>query len=79
MRQGALCTGPGLAKCLSCATDFYGVVKGSPTVLANRFWELRERQAVDMFLPVSQAVVEGTQLDKYSVPYKSFRTSFRTK
>lgn len=70
MHRGALCTGPGFAKCLGCAADFYGPAKGMPTALANSFWAARERRMVDLFLPVSQAVVEGTQLDTYHVPYR---------
>jgi len=57
-------------KCLNCATDFYGIVKGPPSALANRFWAERERQAVDVFLPVSQAVAEETQLAKHKTPYR---------
>jgi len=70
MRHGVRCTGPGLMKCLGCATQFYGIAKGPPSTLANRFWGEMERRTVDMFLPVSQAVVEGTQLAKYKVPYR---------
>jgi glycosyltransferase involved in cell wall biosynthesis len=70
MRQGVRCAGPGLAKCLACATDFYGIAKGPLTVLANSCWEGKERQAVDMFLPISRAVAEGTQLDKHNAPYR---------
>lgn len=70
MQRGTLCSGPGLAKCLGCAGEFYGPTKGWPTALANAFWASRERQAVDLFLPVSQAVVEGTQLQKYQVRYR---------
>ncbi|MFL5657747.1 MAG: glycosyltransferase family 4 protein [Ktedonobacteraceae bacterium] len=70
MYHGARCTGPGLMKCLICATDFYGIGKGVPSTLANGFWGEIERQTVDMFLPVSQAVVEGTRLDKHRVPYR---------
>ncbi len=70
MQRGTPCSGPGLAKCLGCAGEFYGVAKGWPTVLANSFWSGRERQAVDLFLPVSQATADGNQLDAYHVPYK---------
>jgi glycosyltransferase involved in cell wall biosynthesis len=70
MHRGALCTGPGFAKCLRCAADFYGPAKGMPTALANSFWAGRERHAVDLFLPVSQATVEGNQLDNYNLPYR---------
>src|SRR6266571_2727263 len=68
--QGEICNGPALTKCLKCATDFYGTAKGLPTALANWVWGKVERQTVDMFLPVSQAVAEGTQLAKYEVPYR---------
>jgi glycosyltransferase involved in cell wall biosynthesis len=70
MRQQTRCTGPGLTKCLSCSTQFYGLAKGPLTTLANFFWAEQERRAVDMFLPVSQAVVEGNLLDHYRVPHQ---------
>jgi glycosyltransferase involved in cell wall biosynthesis/GT2 family glycosyltransferase len=70
MRHNECCTGPGLMKCMECATRFYGAVKGPPSTLANFFWGEKERQVVDMFLPVSQAVVDGTRLDKHKVPYR---------
>ena len=70
MRDNVCCTGPGLRKCLECGTHFYGIIKGPASTLANFFWGEQERRAVDMFLPVSQAVVEGTQLDKHKAPYR---------
>ncbi len=70
MYHGTRCTGPGFMKCLNCATDFYGFVKGPPSALANRFWGEIERQTVDMFLPVSQAVAEETQLAKHKAAYR---------
>src|SRR5579875_74767 len=69
MYHDTLCTGPRFVKCLECATHFYGLAKGPLTVLANTFWAERERQTVDMFLPVSQAVVESNQLERYKVRY----------
>lgn len=70
MRYNECCTGPGLRKCLECSTQFYGIIKGPASTLANFFWGEQERRAVDMFLPVSQAVVAGTQLDKHKTPYR---------
>lgn len=70
MRRNTPCTGPGLTKCLGCAGEFYGPAKGWPTTLANSFWAGRERRAVDMFFPVSQATANGNQLDKYNLPYR---------
>src|SRR5207247_2287614 len=69
MYHGALCNGPGLTKCLECATEFYGAAKGVPATLSNWSWGKVEQQTVDMFLPVSQAVAEGTQLPKHRLPY----------
>lgn len=68
--QGRHCTGPGLVKCLNCATHFYGVAKGPLSHLAHGFYAGRERRAVDMFLPVSQAVAEETQLARRELPYR---------
>ncbi len=70
MCHGALCSGPAWLKCLGCAAEHYGIAKGVPTTLANWFWGKVERQAVDMFLPVSQAMAEVNQLAKYGVPYR---------
>ncbi len=69
MYYNAPCIDSSAAKCLKCGTHHYGLAKGPLTTFANFYWSARERQAVDMFLPVSQAVVEGTQLDKYNVSY----------
>lgn len=69
MRQEQRCSGPGKSKCLACGTQFYGL-KGPVTVAANFYWAERERQVIDMFLPVSQAVVEGNLLDIYNAPYQ---------
>ncbi len=70
IHQEARCSGPDPTKCLSCGTQFYGLSKGPLTVLANLFWAERERQAVDMFLPVSQAAAEGNQLQNIRYPIK---------
>ena len=70
MRREVGCTGPGAMKCLACGTHAYGLAKGPLATLANFYWGQRERQAADMFLPVSQVTVEGNQLDKYNMPYR---------
>ena len=69
MYENAVCRGPAFSKCLQCATAHYGAGKGIPTVLSNRFAAEVERRTVDMFLPVSQAVAEGTQLTRSKVPH----------
>lgn len=68
--RGSLCTGPGLTKCVGCAADHYGAARGLPIALATRVWGRVERSAVDMFLPVSQAVAEATQLARHRTPYR---------
>jgi len=68
--HGAVCKGPALTKCLGCAAEHYGIVKSVPTVLGNWIGGKVERQTVDMFLPVSQAIAEVSQLAKHNVPYR---------
>jgi glycosyltransferase involved in cell wall biosynthesis len=68
--HGVQCTGPGFMKCLNCTTHFYGIIKGPLSTLANNVWAERERQAVDMFLPVSQTVAEETQLANHQARYR---------
>ncbi|MBA2678725.1 MAG: glycosyltransferase family 4 protein [Ktedonobacteraceae bacterium] len=71
MYQGqTLCQGPDMYRCMRCATVFYGAAKGIPSTVANRLCGGIERQAVDMFLPVSQAMVTTNQLDRYKTPFR---------
>ncbi len=46
------------------------LAKGPLATLANSTWGKAERHVVDMFLPVSQAVAEGTRLAAYGLPYR---------
>jgi glycosyltransferase involved in cell wall biosynthesis len=70
MYQGVPCSGPGCTKCLRCAAQHYGAARGVPIALANWVGGKREHHIVDMFLPVSQAVAEATQLIKYRLPHR---------
>lgn len=70
MYHEAVCSGPALTKCLECATGHYGFAKGVPTTLANWLWGKVERQAVDMFLPVSKAIAEVTKMAEQKLPYR---------
>jgi glycosyltransferase involved in cell wall biosynthesis len=70
MLNGALCSGPRLAKCLGCAVHFFGPARGIPTVLANWTMGPRERAAVDMFLPVSRSVAHGNGLLADQLPFR---------
>ncbi len=66
----AVCTGPGLMKCLNCSTKHYGVTRGVPITLASWLWGKVENQTVDMFLPVSHAVASTTRLTEHKMPYR---------
>lgn len=66
----APCEGPALAKCLSCASQHYGLVKGFPIVLSNRVMSLTERGLVDMFMPNSEAVAVGSGLVEGRLPFQ---------
>lgn len=70
MYQSRPCSGPEAQKCLRCASDHYGMAKGATTMLMNMLSSKVERKLVDMFLPVSKAVAQGTQLEHYRVPYR---------
>ncbi len=70
MYRGSLCSGPGPVKCVDCAIDHYGALKGIPTVLANWLTAPAERAAVDLFLPVSRAVAAGCGLLGSRLPYR---------
>lgn len=70
MYQGVPCNGPGWTKCLRCAAQHYGTARGVPITLANWIGEKREHHIVDMFMPVSQAVAEATQLIKHRLPHR---------
>lgn len=56
LNRGADCTGPRTGKCIRCAGDYYGRVKGMGVALGTRMIEPRLRREVDVFLPVSSAV-----------------------
>lgn len=70
MRDGTICDGPALAKCLKCATQHYGIAKGPPTVLSNTAMSGLLRASIDMFIPVSQAVADGNFLSDGPTPYR---------
>jgi len=69
-QQTAVCRGPALRRCWHCATAHYGAMKGIPILFANRAAKLTAYKAVDLFLPVSRAVAEGTQLASQNVAYR---------
>ncbi len=70
VNQGAMCSGPGLRKCLACASEHYGMAKGMPITLSLQAYGKLEQQAVDVFLPVSNAIADANQLAKRGVLYR---------
>jgi glycosyltransferase involved in cell wall biosynthesis len=70
MYRARLCAGPRLLKCMACAGEHYGIAKGVPIALGHWVAQAFERPAVDMFLPVSQAVAAGSGLVGGRWPYQ---------
>lgn len=58
------CDGPGLVKCLRCAGQNYGGLKGGITVIANWLDSIYERRAVDKFLVVSRSIARFNRLSE---------------
>jgi glycosyltransferase involved in cell wall biosynthesis len=71
MQDGSPCAGPGLVKCLACAAHYYGPVKGLPIALANWSTSGWERQMVDAWVTISQAVAVGNGLVARGIPYRT--------
>jgi glycosyltransferase involved in cell wall biosynthesis len=63
------CTGPGIAKCLRCAAAHYGPARGPAITVANWVMSRPLSAAVDMFVPVSQAVATGNALAQRRAPF----------
>jgi glycosyltransferase involved in cell wall biosynthesis len=55
------CSGPSLRKCVSCASRFYGPVKGTALSLALA---AETFEKVDTFLPISRAVADACVADQ---------------
>jgi glycosyltransferase involved in cell wall biosynthesis len=69
-RDEPTCSGPAFAKCADCAVHQYGAVKGLGTLLGRGVMEAAERATVDMFVPVSNAVARGNQLEARGLPWR---------
>jgi glycosyltransferase involved in cell wall biosynthesis len=67
---GEPCSGPGPIKCVRCASDHYGRVKGTAVALGTRAMRPVALSTVDMFLPVSQTVARHTGLPQLGVPWQ---------
>ena len=69
-RDNDLCNGPGLSKCLKCAGQHYGAIKGPLTSLSLRLRRSALAKSVDLFVPVSNAVATGSQLRALNLPFE---------
>jgi glycosyltransferase involved in cell wall biosynthesis len=56
------CNGPGIAKCLACASRHYGAATGVVTTTANIVGALGERRGARTIVAVSEAVARGNCL-----------------
>ena len=69
-RESPTCSGPAITKCTGCAVDQYGLAKGLGTLLGRGAMGAAERAAVDMYVPVSQAVAAGNRLAELGLPWR---------
>ncbi len=69
-RDDGQCTGPGVSKCLRCAAAHYGTGRGVVITVGNWAMARPLRAAVDMFVPVSQAVARGNELERQEFPFQ---------
>ena len=62
MRPGhpGRCSGPGIARCLSCAPEQYGLLKGTMITLAMRASRFLQHRA-DRYLAISAAAADGAR------------------
>ena len=69
MRNGSVCEGPSMSRCMPCAVGHYGALVGPVTCAGNWASGLFERRAVDRFVAVSDAVASMCGLQGGRVPY----------
>jgi glycosyltransferase involved in cell wall biosynthesis len=70
LRSDGPCDGPGLLKCLVCAREQFGLVKGALTVLAQRLMLDDVHDAVDLFLPASHDLALRDELVARELPFR---------
>jgi glycosyltransferase involved in cell wall biosynthesis len=70
MRAGIPCSGPAVGKCLRCACDHYGALKGGFITASNWISGAFERKVVDKFLAVSRAIASGNRLAESGLPFE---------
>jgi len=65
-----LCSGPGVRKCFTCTTDWYGAGRGPVIQSLVRSGRPVRNRLVDVFTPVSRYVGEANQLDAQGVRWQ---------
>lgn len=68
MRDGAPCSGPGLSRCLPCASGHYGPVVGTATAATVPIMRRWKNRAVDHIVSVSNAVADRNDVAAAPVP-----------
>jgi glycosyltransferase involved in cell wall biosynthesis len=68
MRDGVPCNGPGLRRCLSCASAHYGRTVGATTAVSVPLMRRWKDHAVDHIISVSNAVAERNGVAVSPVP-----------
>jgi glycosyltransferase involved in cell wall biosynthesis len=70
LRGDDVCDGPALGKCIACAREQYGLLKGAVTVIGKRLARGLEHRAVDLYLPVSEDTALRDQLSANGLPFR---------
>jgi glycosyltransferase involved in cell wall biosynthesis len=70
VRDGRLCPGPSLGRCLGCASRHYGPVAGAFTALGTRAVRRPKERRMDNIIAVSWAVAVGNGLPTSGMPFK---------
>jgi glycosyltransferase involved in cell wall biosynthesis len=69
-RKGAVCSGPGVKKCIMCSANHYGPVKGPLVATALLGARTFAAKRVDLYLPVSNAVAQASGLLEHALPHE---------
>ena len=64
------CSGPGLAKCFRCTTEWYGAGRGPVIQATVRTGRPVRNRVVDVFTPVSTYVGQANRLDEQGVRWR---------
>jgi glycosyltransferase involved in cell wall biosynthesis len=62
MRAGSVCEGPGVVRCLRCATTHYGPIVGPMTAAATAAMRPWKDHAIDHVVSVSRAIADGNRV-----------------